>query len=140
MNQSCSCWPTPQPQPRPQQHWIPAASTTYTTACGNTRSLTHCAGAGDPTPLQRASQHSRDATEPTVPQGELPQESSSNEPAPAHRLPWLSRALRTKPDLLYLASKAPPPLPPPGLQTEYLTHPDKMFGSRALAGGRLHLT
>ena len=36
-NQSCSCWPTPQPQ----QGRIWAASTTYTTAHGNARSLTH---------------------------------------------------------------------------------------------------
>ena len=27
--------------PQPQQHWIPAASVTCTTACGNARSLTH---------------------------------------------------------------------------------------------------
>lgn len=29
--------------------------------------------------------------------------------------PWLPSALRTKPDPLYLAFKAPPTLPPPGL-------------------------
>lgn len=33
----------------------------------------------------------------------------------------------------------PPPSQTLGLQTECLTHPDKMFGSRALAGGTLHL-
>ena len=37
MNQRCSCEPTPQPQ----QGRIKAASATYTTAHGNTRSLTH---------------------------------------------------------------------------------------------------
>ena len=36
-NWSCSC----QPMPQPQQHQIWASSVTYTTACGNTRSLTH---------------------------------------------------------------------------------------------------
>ena len=36
-NHSCSCWPTPQPQ----QCRIQAVSATYTTAHGNTRSLTH---------------------------------------------------------------------------------------------------
>ena len=36
-NGRCNCWPTPQPQ----QHQIPAASVTYTTARGNTRPLTH---------------------------------------------------------------------------------------------------
>ena len=36
-NQSCSCWPTPQPQ----QCGIQAMSLTYTTAHGNTGSLTH---------------------------------------------------------------------------------------------------
>ena len=34
-NQSCSWWPTP------QQHQIQAVSATYTTACGNARSLIH---------------------------------------------------------------------------------------------------
>ena len=38
-------------------------------------------------------------------------------------------------------TSSPSPKPRrPGLQTEYLTHPDKMLGSRALAGGRLHVT
>ena len=41
-NQSYSCRPTPQPQ----QRQIQAASVTYTTAPGNTRSLTHCVGPG----------------------------------------------------------------------------------------------
>ena len=36
-NQSCSCQPAPQPQQR--QIW--AASTTYATACSNTRSLSY---------------------------------------------------------------------------------------------------
>ena len=36
LNQSCSCWP----QPQPQQQQTKAESTTYTTAHGNTRSLT----------------------------------------------------------------------------------------------------
>ena len=36
-NQSCRCWPMPQPQ----QLRIWAVSVTYTTAHGNTRSLTH---------------------------------------------------------------------------------------------------
>ena len=36
-NQSCSHWPMPGPQP----HRIRATSVTYTTAHGNTRSLTH---------------------------------------------------------------------------------------------------
>ena len=34
---TCSCWPTPQPQ----QCQIPGASAVYTTAHGNTRSLTY---------------------------------------------------------------------------------------------------
>ena len=38
-HQSHSCWPTPQPW----QCQIPAASATYTTACSNTRPLTHWA-------------------------------------------------------------------------------------------------
>ena len=37
LNQSYCCQPTPEPQ----QHGIRAVSTTYTTAHGNTRSLTH---------------------------------------------------------------------------------------------------
>ena len=37
LNQSRSCWPTPQPQ----QHQIQTLSVTYTTACGNARSLMH---------------------------------------------------------------------------------------------------
>ena len=41
-NQSCSCWPTPQPR----QCRIWARSVTYTTARGNTGSLTHWVGPG----------------------------------------------------------------------------------------------
>ena len=41
-NQGCSCQPTPQPQ----QHQKRAASVTYTTACGNSGSLTHWAEPG----------------------------------------------------------------------------------------------
>ena len=37
LNQSCSC----QSAPQPQQHGVRAASVTYATACGHTRSLTH---------------------------------------------------------------------------------------------------
>ena len=41
-NQNCSCWPVPQPQ----QQGIWAAFATYTTAQGNTGSLTHWARPG----------------------------------------------------------------------------------------------
>ena len=41
-NRSCRCWPTPEPQQR--QIW--AISATYTTAHGNTGSLTHWARTG----------------------------------------------------------------------------------------------
>ena len=41
-NRSCSCWPTPQPQ----QNQIQDMSVTYTTPCGNPRSLSHCARPG----------------------------------------------------------------------------------------------
>ena len=42
MNQSCSCWPPPQLP----QHQIQATSSTYPTAHGSTRSLTHWARPG----------------------------------------------------------------------------------------------
>ena len=41
-NRSCCCWPAPQPQ----QHQIQAVSVNYTTAHGNTRSLTQWARPG----------------------------------------------------------------------------------------------
>ena len=48
-NWSCKCWPTPQPQ----QRQIRVAFATYTTAFGNTRSLTHWARPGtEPTSSQ----------------------------------------------------------------------------------------
>lgn len=38
-------------------------------SCGNSRSLTHCAGPG----IEPVSQHSRDVADPIVPQWELPE-------------------------------------------------------------------
>ena len=48
---SCNCQPTPQPP----QLWIWATSLTYTTACGNARTLTHWAMPGmEPTSSRTA--------------------------------------------------------------------------------------
>ena len=46
-----------QPTGQPRQHWIQALSASYTTACGNTRSLTHWGGPGiKPTSSERQHQ------------------------------------------------------------------------------------
>ena len=42
LNRSCSCWL----QPQPRQHWIRAASVTYTAACSSAGSLTHWVRSG----------------------------------------------------------------------------------------------